>query len=39
MKNCAIKCPHFCIGLFSASLGKYQGAHLLDHMVKVCLVF
>ena len=24
---------------FSASLGKYQGAQLLDHMVKEYLVF
>ena len=25
----------FCIDIFSVSLGEYQGALLLDHMVKV----
>ena len=32
-------CANLCVDMFSAPLGKYQGVQLLDHMVRVCLVF
>lgn len=33
-----IMCRFLCVHTFSAPLGKYQGAWLLENMVKVCLV-
>ena len=41
MKNKAainIVCRFLCGQKFSTPLGKYQGAKLLDYMVRVCLV-